>query len=260
VLFGWPLIIALLLWVAHGNSRKVAPLTLLTVSALLFYIPGALYFFTLLALLFQKSLRDIVQKLTPLQLIGGIAFFVLLLVPLINSFIQQPALINAWLLLPANIDWASVPRNLLLIPSAFIFRAPADPQLTVGRLPILDVASGALMLLGLYLYQQNMKLERTKIILATGLFAIILGALGATTAAILILLPFVYMLIAAGIAYLLDRWYSVFPRNPLARSFGLIMISMVVIFTVIYHANRFFIVWPLAPETRNTYNQSLLVQ
>lgn len=260
MLFGWPLVIALLLWVQHGTSKKVAPVTLLTICAVLAYVPGAPYFFVLLSLLFIKKILSILRSLSPLQIGLGAFLCLILLLPLIISMIYDVSILKEWLLLPQAIDWSSVPRNLLRIPSAFIYRAPVDPLLNVGRLPILDVASGALMLIGLYTYQRNMKLERAKVILLTGLFSIILGALGATTAAILILMPFVFIVIAAGITQLLDKWYEVFPRNPFARSFGLVLLCLVVAMSMFYQATRFFIVWPLTPETRDTYNQSRLVQ
>jgi hypothetical protein len=89
---------------------------------------------------------------------------------------------------------------------------------------------------------------------------VILGALGELTVAITLLLPFVYAVIAAGISYVLDEWYSVFPRNPFARSFGLIVITAVVLMSSYYQITRFLVVWPQAPETREVYSQPGLIQ
>jgi hypothetical protein len=130
----------------------------------------------------------------------------------------------------------------------------------VGSLPVLDVAAGGLFLIGMYAYQKNAKLERTKIMLLTAFLGILLGALGQVTIGIFLIMPYVYSVIAAGISYVLDEWYGVFPRNPFARSFGLLLVTIVVLISVYYQATRFFVVWPQTPETRQTYNQSGLIQ
>jgi hypothetical protein len=132
--------------------------------------------------------------------------------------------------------------------------------INVASLPVLDVASGGFFLIGLYAYYKNSKLERTRIMVLTALFGIVLGALGEITIAVVLLLPFVYSVVAAGISFVLDEWYSVFPRNPFARSFGLLIITSVVLMSVYYQATRFFVVWPQTPETREVYNQPNLVQ
>jgi hypothetical protein len=151
-------------------------------------------------------------------------------------------------------------KNILRVPSAFIFRTPTDPLLNIARLPVLDVAAGGFFLIGLYAYQKNIKLERTRIMLVTALFGIILGALGELTVAIVLLLPFVYSVVAAGISYVIDEWYSVFPKNPFARSFGLLVVITVVLMSSYYQLTRFLVVWPQTQETRNTYSQSGLIQ
>jgi hypothetical protein len=256
----WSIVISILMWLQHGNSRKVAPVSLLVVSTALLYIPGAPYFFLLLAILFGKKLLATIKGLSNKTIILTLASSLFVFSPLILSFVNNTNLIKEWLLLPQTIEWSSILTNILKVPSAYIYRTPVDPLLNVGTLPVLDVAAGGLFLIGLYAYQRNAKLERTKIMLLTAIFGIILGALGQVTIGIILLLPFVYSVVAAGISYILDEWYSVFPKNPFARSFGLLLVTLVVILSVYYQATRFFVVWPQTPETRSTYNQSGLIQ
>lgn len=256
----WSIVISILMWLQHGNSRKVAPVSLLVVSTALLYIPGAPYFFLLLAILFGKKLLATIKVLSNKTIILALASSLFVFSPLILSFINNTNLIKEWLLLPQTIEWSSILTNILKVPSAYIYRTPVDPLLNVGTLPVLDVAAGGLFLIGLYAYQRNAKLERTKIMLLTAIFGIILGALGQVTIGIILLLPFVYSVVAAGISYILDEWYSVFPKNPFARSFGLLLVTLVVLLSVYYQATRFFVVWPQTPETRSIYNQSGLIQ
>lgn len=260
LLISWPIIIALLLWLRHGSSKRIAPFILALIASGLVYIPGAPYFFLFLIALFYKQIKRAMSSFSSSTI--GVSIFVALFVstPLVTSFINQPGLFLDWLLMPNTIDWVNVPRDILRIPSAFIYRAPIDPLLNVGRLPIFDVASGGLFLVGLYAYQRHIKLERTKVFIVAGLFGCLLGALGQLAAAIVLLLPFAVAIMAAGISYLLDQWYTVFPKNPFARSFGLLLIIIVVSASCYYQLTRFLVVWPQAPETRQIYNQSRLIQ
>jgi hypothetical protein len=260
LLFSWSLFIAILLWIQHGKSRRVAPLSLAIIGGLLLYIPGAPYFFLLLFILFARKVRQALRKIKPSALYVSVVVVLLFATPLVFSFIGDTTLIRDWLLLPDIINWSEVPRNILRVPSAFIYRAPVQPLLTIGRLPIFDVASGGLFLLGLYAYQKYMTLERTKVMLLTGVLAIVLGALGQVTLAFVIVLPFTYAVIAAGVSFLLDEWYKVFPKNPFARSFGLLLVVLTLLMSVYYQTTRFLTVWPQTPETREVYDKSRLVR
>jgi hypothetical protein len=260
LLFGWSIVISLLLWMQHGNSRKIAPFSLIVISAALLYVPGAPYFFLLLGLLFRQKLVTTIRTLknSTLAIAIGAALFVLL--PLLISFIRDPLVLKEWLLLPDTIAFKSIIVNILRVPSAFIYRTPIEPLLNVGRLPILDVAAGGFFLMGLYAYQKYIKLERTRIMILTALLSIIIGALGEVAIAAVLLMPFVYSVIAAGISFVLDEWYGVFPKNPFARSFGLLLVTFVVLMSIYYQLTRFLVVWPQTPETRAVYNLSGLIQ
>lgn len=260
LIFGWSIIISLMLWLQHGNSSKVAPFSLLVISAFLLYIPGAPYFFILLVVFFGDKLFATIKNQKKNTFYVSIVAGFIVIMPLVYSFISDINVIKQWFLLPQNINLSEIPANILKVPSAFIYQSPENPLLNIGTLPVLDVASGGLFLIGLYVYQKNRKLERTKFMILTAFFGIILGALGQVSVAIVLLLPYVYSVVAAGISYILDEWYGIFPKNPFARSFGLILITFVVLMSTYYQLTRFLVVWPQAPETREVYNQSSLIQ
>jgi hypothetical protein len=87
----------------------------------------------------------------------------------------------------------------------------------------------------------------------SALFAILLGALGQVTAGFIIMIPFAYIVVAAGINLLISEWYKIFPHNPFARSFGILAVVIMLSFSVYYQMCRFLIVWPQTPETRQEY-------
>lgn len=260
MLFGWSIVISLLLWLRHGNSHSIAPFTLALAATALIYVPGAPYFFLLLIIIFSNKILQTFRAMRRLSFYISLSLGLIAITPLLLSFINDPSLLRAWLLIPDNIAWASIPKNIWQVPSAFIYKAPTDPLINVSSLPIFDVASGGFFLVGLYAYQRHIRLERTRIMLLTASLSVVLGALGQTLSAILILLPFVYSVIGAGISYLLDQWYAVFPKNPFARSAGLLLITIVLLMSVYYQMTRFLVVWTNAPETRETYSRSRIIR
>ncbi len=260
LMFSWSIVISLLLWLQHGNSQKVAPFFLLVISAGLLYVPGAPYFFILLGFLFGKKLLKTLKTLKKPTIIFALLSSIFVMTPLILGFIGDVNVLREWLLFPNEIILSEVLTNILKVPSAYIYKSEIGPLLNVGTLPVLDVAAGGFFLMGLYAYQKNSKLERTKIMILTGLLGIIIGALGELTIAVILLMPFVYAVVAAGISYILDEWYNVFPKNPFARSFGMLLIIFVVLVSVYYQLTRFMVVWPQTPETRQVYDQSNLIQ
>ena len=249
----------LLLWQLHSRSNKFVPIIVLVALGSLLYTPGALWFFLLLGIVYFNRFKNLFYNVKKPAIVFGIITAILLIAPLVFSFARNLDTLNQWLLIPNNLELSEIPRSILRVPSAFIYRMPSEPLINVGRLPIFDVASGILFLIGLNAYRRKLKLDRTKVMIGSALVAIVIGALGELTLSVILLLPFAYSVIAAGIEYLLDEWYSVFPRNPYARSFGLLLITSVVLFSIYYQMTRFFVVWPQTPETRAVYNQSRII-
>jgi len=250
---------SMLLWQVHTHSNKFVPIVVLVALGSLLYTPGAVWFFLILSVVYFNRFKKLFYNVKKPTIFFGIAISVILITPLILSFFRNTETLNQWLLIPSNLDLAEIPRAILRVPSAFIYRMPSEPLINVGRLPIFDIASGILFLIGLNAYRRKLKLDRTKVMIGSLFVAVVVGAMGELTVSIILLLPFAYSIIAAGIEYLLDEWYSVFPRNPYARSFGLILITTVVLFSIYYQMTKFFVVWPQTPETRTVYNQSKII-
>lgn len=261
MLFSWSILLSILLWLLHSNSKHIAPVSLAIVGVLLLYIPGSLYVFFVLTLLFSNRIKGFVRGLSLRSIIISTIVLFIAVGPLIFASMNDVGVIRAWLLLPESIILFDIPKNILAVPSSYFYRFQiADPLITVGRLPILDIASGALMILGAYSYYRNRVLERTKILVLGSLLAILLGALGQVRLGVAIFLPFAFILMAGGISYLLDLWYSVFPKNPLARTIAFVFIGLIVLASASYQLKKFFVVWPNTPETYETYDQSRLIQ
>jgi 4-amino-4-deoxy-L-arabinose transferase-like glycosyltransferase len=89
LILGWSVIIALLLWLQHGNSRRVAPFILIVISAGLLYVPGAPYFFILLLLLFGNKILSTIRALKRTTFYFAIVTGILVIAPLIFQFLTR---------------------------------------------------------------------------------------------------------------------------------------------------------------------------
>lgn len=86
-----------------------------------------------------------------------------------------------------------------------------------------------------------------------------LGAgLGAINIAIF--LPLIYIVIGGGMSYLLIQWLTVFPKNPIARSVGVGLVSLLALLISVYHLDRYFIAWPLNPASQAAFSEKTVVK
>jgi len=259
LLFSWFIITAMLLWQVNGKSNKLVPtLTLIGLSALL-YTPGALWFFIIMGIVYFNRFKKLFLDVKLSAVITGGVVALIIIAPLVLSFVRDTATIKEWLLIPQQFNWNESVRSVLRVPSAFIYRMPTAPLINVARLPIFDLTSGMLFLVGLNAYRKKMTLDRTRLMIGSVLLGLILGALGQTITAVIILLPFAFSVIAAGIEFLLDEWSSVFPRNTFAKGFGSLLITIAVLFGTYYQLTRFFVAWPQTPETKTVYSKSRVI-
>ncbi len=166
-------------------------------------------------------------------------------IPLLARYIfLAPKNILAWLGLPSHLN------NILHIVKEFFavfyhifIRGPLYPNLWLGRTAILDIFGIITALAGIYFYLTHIRATRTHLLFFSLIIGALLIALGGSVSLSLVI-PIIYVLIAAGIAYLMSQWLSIFPENPLARSLGYTLISLAVAASVIYNVRSYFVAWP----------------
>ena len=161
-------------------------------------------------------------------------FSALIWMPLIGSYLfKSPKNVLNWLGLPQQ--FASPIHIVKEFGAVFyhiFIRGPLLPNLWLGRLPILDIFGVITALTGIYFYAIHIKATRTHLLFVSFLIGAILIALGGSVP-LSIVIPIIYIFIAAGLAYLLTQWLSVFPKNPIARSVGYILISLAVAMSIV---------------------------
>lgn len=257
LLYSWLWCIALVVWFQHSRKTRLAPLVLLFFSAFMLYTPGFVWFALILGVWFSKEIPIIFKHMKTSWIITGTVISLIFVMPLIYSFIHEPKLIKSWLLVPQTLDLHASLLYLKGLPAAFLYRSDPNPVYNLGMLPLLEALSGTLLLVGLYAYRTRLRLNRTVIYIVSVLLAMALAALNRNQIYLVFCLPFIYLLMAEGIGFLLGEWRAVFPRNPIARFFGTLLMTIAILAASWYHIQRYFLAYTNNPETKKVYSQHI---
>ncbi len=250
-------IVVILFWAWLQRTQKQLAFLLASVSAvLLLYVP-AMAFVVLPAVVWQsRFIIKQLRKLSTYTVIISLLIGLLSLSPLVYGLLRETSNVHLILGINPSITLISSLKVAARALEHIFIRSPMDASISVGRVPLLDVFTSAMVVLGLYECLRNWRLDRNKLslgLLIVGMATVVIGG-GATYVPLII--P-VYLLAAAGVAYLLEEWLRVFPRNPLARNTAMILVSVVVLLVAFYHVSNYFLAWPNAPATKATFSQRL---
>jgi hypothetical protein len=224
----------------------------LAVGAYVPYVPWIIL--VSLLILIVKG-RDQLKNINNLHLIIAGTLYFAVLIPLFISLVGYPGQIRELVGIPAH--WPTIQTYFshlgLTISMIFVY-SPPFAAFFLGRLPMLDIFSTVMFILGVYYYACRIKYQRSIILLFSFLVLILiipLSPIYQITASVL--LPLIYIVIITGVVELLNQWYSYFPRNPWARNIGVVVVVIAIGFTTFYQLQRYYIAWPAAPATKAAY-------
>ncbi|HJQ09292.1 MAG TPA: hypothetical protein VJ836_07475 [Candidatus Saccharimonadales bacterium] len=255
LLFGLLALIACGLWLRNTQS-PAALLACVALASGLLYVPGMVWFVVLGVLWQWRTLDRIFKEHLLAASVGGVLLLAII-APLGWGIYQSPDIAKVLVGLPAE-GWPApldIVRNAAQVPFNLFFRGPAAPEQWLGRLPVLDAFCLAMFGLGIYLYLRYFKLRRSVMLWSVLIGGIAVLSLGGAVSLSLVV-PFMYIVIAAGIGLLLDRWYMVFPRNIIAQSVGTGLAVVAIAVTTWYSTQHYFVAWPNAPATRAAFSIS----
>lgn len=250
-------LITVLAYGAWARKTKKATTALLLgslIAATLIYIPGLIWF-VLGAAIWQRKQLAVYAKKTAQSVPIAIALFVILLIPLGVALVRHPDLIKLLFGLPANVTKhlpIDVAKNIGNILNQLLLHGPINAAGGVVGIALLDAFIIIMFILGIYAYMFRRKLDRAKMLGGILVIGTLLVGLGGFVN-LLVLMPIIYIIAAAGIAFLLQQWLTVFPRNPLARTIGITLMVALVAITSFYHIKRYFVVWPRTVEARQVF-------
>ena len=242
------------LWLKSGRWPYFALIigTLLIVMGL--YTPGVIWLILIGIIYQRKYIKDTIADsrwLLPL----GLLVFGTLLIPLIWQATQTPKILLTVLSIPSSLHaFLDIGHHLLRIPVQLFWHGPSDPSIWLPGTPLLDYMTAALALIGLYSYAQHHQLDRSRMTLS--FLAAGIALVGITGSSLLgFILPSIYLLVAAGLAFMVRQWITVFPRNPFARGLMVGLILIAVSSISYYQLSHYFLAWARHPETRQTFKQ-----
>ncbi|HSX37041.1 MAG TPA: hypothetical protein VLG13_02915, partial [Patescibacteria group bacterium] len=256
-------LVALFCVIYKQPSARGAVLWLMALPLLL-YVPGAIWPVVVTMLMGWRKLLAAWSVTSKKVRIFGVGASLLLVAPLLYFLVHTTllsknfAVVRNWLGWNLHGDIVSLSKSYLRglgeLPRHLFWHGNGlgQPALSVGNLPAVGVATAILALLGLYVVISRYRDARWRlviILLLTGWLASGLGVLG-----VAVVLPYLYILAAIGLAYLLTEWYKVFPRNPIARGLGFGLIIAVVALSGLYDLRSYFVAWPHMPATTQTFD------
>lgn len=173
--------------------------------------------------------------------------------PLLGIDLARPGQLLLWLGLPAHLAGPmALIKQFTAVPVHLFIRGPQYPELWLGRAPILDVFALVACVLGIYFYVSHYKAARSRYLAVLAFLGFILVGLGGPVT-LSLLVPLLYMAVAAGVAYLLQDWLKTFPNNPLARTLGIGLVVFAIALSCLYNYRAYFIAWPHASTTKTTF-------
>lgn len=192
--------------------------------ALSLYTPLSFYTLGALALtaFLHPHLRYLFKQLPKGKLTGAFVFGSIAIVPLVFSLLTNPSTFLTLLGIPTTMPdfWANI-RQL-----AQTFFGFTNPSIAGIMTPFFGLGSMLLIGLGLFRLIKTRAATQSYLILIWMLILTPIIILNPDKA-IISFLPMT-LLLATGLDYLIDYWYSLFPRNPYARVGGIIPLLVLV--------------------------------
>jgi 4-amino-4-deoxy-L-arabinose transferase-like glycosyltransferase len=239
-------------WLKRTNNPFVLILCFV-LAGIAVYIPGFIWLVAFVAFWEWKQIDFLFKR--HLWAVGlGTLLFMALLAPLAWAVYRAPEQAKALAGLPSEgwPDVLNVLQNFIEIPFALFVRTPADPETWLGNLPVLGAFAAAMLVLGAYLYLRHAGLSRAKVFVPVLLAGWVLASLGGQVSLSMIV-PFVYIIVATGVGFMLDTWLHVFPRNPIAKYIGVGLIGVAIIAACSFQLRHYFVAWPNNPDTRAVF-------
>lgn len=239
-------------WLKTTSSRVSLFISAALIAAL-FYVPGMVWLLIGGAIWQRRRIVELFRQL-PATMTSCALIVAALIAPLGWAIYKTPLLAKVVVGLPAN-GWPQLLdslERLAMLPVNVLARGPLAPEQWLGRLPLLDGFCIVMLVFGSYVYIRHYQIARTKLLAGVLAASAILISLGGEVS-LSILVPFVYLLIAAGVGFLLDRWYAVFPRNTIAHGVALGLVCLAVGMSCWYGLRHYFIAWPQAFVTQTIF-------
>ena len=222
--------------VRRGKYAPFWTVVAFVLSGLSLYMPLNIYVILALILttIVHPHARHILMRQTSkAALIIGSMLFMVIITPLVIGIIHDTQVLFELLGIPSS--WPAIVEN-----GRQIFHQYAGfyrPRNGLILQPVYSMGSLLLILLGLYQMFSTKYTTKSYIISFWLLFLLPFVLLNPSSVSVTFV-P-VALLLTQGIDYLIRSWYSLFPRNPYARVFGLLPLAVLVVGITVSNVDRY---------------------
>jgi hypothetical protein len=165
----------------------------------------------------------------------------------------HPESLKQLFLVPVN--WPSplhFGSEIIHMASSIFVRTQGQSLILINNLPILNIALIALAAFGSYALFTAIRSKALTLGFSIVL-AIILAALQENISYLALAVPALSTAVTAGLRYLYIEWRGIFPRNPVPKTFAMILIAVVALAQIYYGLDYSLRAWPHTPTVRQTY-------
>ncbi|HSX18098.1 MAG TPA: glycosyltransferase family 39 protein [Candidatus Saccharimonadales bacterium] len=223
------------------------------VVALGIYTPGIIWFVATAAIVARHTILNTTKRVGSLNTVLGLVIGILILEPLFQAIAVEPSRAKDLFLIPAHWPPAVEALKSTAWSALSLFwrtRAPVD--ISIDRLPILNILQIALAVFGAYALGSKTR-RVTYFLVGFLIFSILLAGLNQNLHIITLGLPAMAVFIAAGLRYIYVEWRRVFPLNPFAKALALGLIALVVGAQLSFSTRYTLVAWPHTAATKSTY-------
>lgn len=239
----------------HETRKFIWLLALMTLIGLALYIPLMIYVLLVGIFALRSLIIRTAAEYSPFKRSLALGWLIILVLPLLYAMFKDVAVGRELLGLPAS--WPGFIEILSNISNgiAELFWSASEENwsLRLGRLPLLDLFTAIMLALGLYHLDQEVSRSLAHFVLSGLGVLLVLTHLNSDAEYNALLIPFIYLLVAAGIVMLVSQWYEIFPRNPIARMTAFLPTIILLAAVVSYHHQRYFIAWAGSQQVSEVY-------
>ena len=240
-----------------ATKNKYALLASLILSSVLIYIPGMIWL-VIGGIIFNTKAIKKISKGSVWVFVASCTLSLILVAPLIWRIYRNLNTLKI-ILGFQKFGWPSplsVVHNLIDVPLNVFVYGKYSPETWLSNLPVLGIFCGVMFALGVYIYitKKDKNSVKSSLLLVFIIGALVVSLNGLTTLSLLV--PFIYLVVTAGISYMFKKWYGVFPRNPIAQGVGILAILTIVSLTVFYQTRQYFVAWPQNITTQQLFRIS----
>ena len=244
-------------WQPKNNSPKLKTLVGVILLLCLVYTPGLAWLVVIGLVSRARNISQFARQSKVMTVVAVLGSAVLLL-PLLSLLSKSGNNLSNFFGLHPNAlhHVISYWDSFVGITNKLFGSGESDATFGLTGVPLLNFFEAIMLVIGIFAIFKTNSRDAARTIITIGVVLTVLVSLNGPVR-ISAMIPIVFVLMTGGINHMLQLWSTVFPRNPIAKSVGMILMSFVVAFSCTYHVTRYFVAWPRSRDTKTAYSHQV---